>query len=245
MKKIILASLTSLLAAAAFGQTLPAPVASSQPATSNLQPATNPAPATDSAAAAASRAALNAAIAQAETPAAITTNSEPSLTGGLTLIAQTIYDAMPSNYAVAVYGTYAPSAPSSHKIGGGVLALWNINQYVGTGLGLDYLGSLYMPSANLKLQLPIKPIAWVGSSPFFTNFVLTPFVLGGIATPIAGAANDTRSIAGIASAGANLDVAQLWGGEVSLGAALTKWTGAGVDYSGNHYNFFVAWRHGF
>ena len=169
------------------------------------------------------------------------TNPPPdqsSVLGGVSQIGKAIVNAAPTNFVVAPYATYAPDAPT--KVGGGVLALWNFNEYVGAGMGLDYLGQFWMPSASVQLRLPVKPLAFMG----WTNFTATPFTLAGIATPLGGAGSDNRNVASILGAGASADVCKLFQGHLAVGGALVKWTGAG-DYSGNHYQIFVAYRQGF
>lgn len=167
-----------------------------------------------------------------------TSTNEPSLWNGLQTIVQSFGSSMATNFAVVPYATYAPDAPT--KFGGGVLGLWNINNNVGAGMGVDYLGQLWMPSADVQLKVPIHPLSFVG----LTNFTATPFVIGGVAIPLAGAKQDNRGVAGIAGAGAAVDVCKLWGGEVSVGGAAVEWSGAG-DYSGRHFEGFLAWRKGF
>ena len=59
-----------------------------------------------------------------------------------------------TNIAVAPYATYGLQ---NHKVGGGILALYNFNNYVGAGMGLDYFGDKFsIVSANVELKLPIR-----------------------------------------------------------------------------------------
>lgn len=142
-----------------------------------------------------------------------------------------------SNYVIAPYFTYAPDAPQ--KYGGGVLAVYNINNYVGAGVGLDWLGQFNMVSGNVQLKLPTHPLAFAGGA--WTNVTATPFAIGAIATPLGGAGSDNRSAATIAGAGAAVGVADWLGGKIDIGYGWVNWTGAG-DYSGNHHEFFLAWH---
>ena len=176
-----------------------------------------------------------------------TTNSPPdtnstSIWTGLEDIGKAIYDAAPTNFLVAPYATYAPNAPS--KFGGGVMAVMNVNNYVGVGVGADYLGGFSMVNASVKLQIPIKPLTFLGNSSFLTNFTVTPFALAGAATPFSGAGHANYSLASIAGGGGNIDIVLVCGGELSAGVAVINWQGAGA-YSGMHYSPFIAWRHGF
>ncbi|MGN6642067.1 MAG: hypothetical protein ACTHKU_03610, partial [Verrucomicrobiota bacterium] len=99
-----------------------------------------------------------------------------------------------TNWTVAPYATYAPNAPT--KLGGGVLAIYELNQYLGAAIGVDWLGQLYMPSGNVQLKLPLK----------VAGFQVTPFALGGIAIPLGGARSDNRNAAVIAGGGASATV---------------------------------------
>jgi hypothetical protein len=172
------------------------------------------------------------------------TNSAPPAPTSITLTTagETILDHLKkaTNYAVVPYLSYGLD---NHKVGGGVLALYNFNDFVGAGIGADYLGSFSLVSGNVQLKVPIKPLAFIGGN-FATNFTATPFIYSGMGTPISGAGNHNGGISTHAGAGAYFDVAKLWGGEVSVGAAWITRTGAGA-YSGKYLNGFVGWRHGF
>lgn len=148
-----------------------------------------------------------------------------------------------TNWAAVPYLTYAPDIQSDHKVGGGLLALYNVNEYVGAGLGLDWLGQFNLVSGNVTLRLPVHPLAFIGSE-WAKNFTVTPFGIGGIATPLGGAGEDNGRAAGIFGGGASFEVLKLAGGQVSTGAAVVNWTEAG-DYSGNHYQIFLSWNKDF
>lgn len=139
-----------------------------------------------------------------------------------------------TNWTVAPYLTYAPDAPQ--KVGGGVLAVYNINNYVGGGLGLDWLGQFNLVSGNITLKLPIR---------VNDNLTLVPFLIGGIATPLGGAGEDNGNVATIEGGGLHLaSTKRLLGGTIGGGIAWVNWTGAG-DYSGGHEQFFLSWRRSF
>lgn len=177
---------------------------------------------------------------QTNVPPPFVTNSASGLLGTVELIGKTVYDAIPTNFAVVPYLTYAPSAPKQY--GGGALAIYNVSQNVGAGLGLDWLGSFQMVSANVEFKVPVYPLRFLGSTGFVHDFQATPFAITGISSPISGGLSG--HIGGIVGAGAYVDVARLLGGEVSLGGGLTRWTDVGL-YSGNHYQAFIGWRKGF
>ena len=139
-----------------------------------------------------------------------------------------------SNWIVVPYATYAPDAPT--KIGGGVLALYNVNQFVGGGVGVDWLGHFSLVSGNLSLKYPINV------NLFGKSYTLSPFALGGVATATGGAGSNNGGISTIEGAGVAADkLFTLWGGQVGLGVAMINWTGAG-DYSGKHYQGFLSWH---
>jgi len=146
-----------------------------------------------------------------------------------------------TNYAFEPYMTYAPKAPT--KVGGGILAIYNLNNYVGAGFGVDYLGQFSLVSGNLSLKYPIA----LGQQLFPTNSYLyslkvVPFVLGGLGTPLGGTGGS--GISTIADAGAYFQFGELYGGKFNVGACYGQWTGAGA-YSGERYHIFVGWSKGF
>lgn len=140
-----------------------------------------------------------------------------------------------TNYAIAPYATYAPKAPT--KIGGGILGIYNVNNYVGAGLGLDWLGGFSMVSGNIQLKLPINMGQFIAS---MTNFTVTPFALGGIGAPFSGGSG--ASI--IEDVGAYAQFGHLLGGQFVVGASYGKWLGSG-PYDVTRYHGFFGWKKGF
>ena len=182
----------------------------------------------------------------AQTNAATATAQSPDTNavapGGLLATGELILKDLQSatNYAVAPYLSYGLN---NHKFGGGVLALYNFNNFIGAGIGADYLGQFSLVSGNVELKLPLRPLAFTGWS-FATNIVTTPFIYTGLGTPMSGAGGNNGGISTHIGGGLNMDVAKLWGGEISLGGALITRSGAG-DYNGKYVNAFLAWRRGF
>jgi len=188
--------------------------------------------------------------AQAQTNTAATNNptiqpstNPPTISGALT----ELYDALSTsglatatNYAVEPYLTYAPKAPGGNQVGGGALIVYNVSQFVGTGLGVDYLGQFSLVSANLTLRVPTHPFTFTGVA-WATNLAVVPFALAGVGTPLSGAG--TGAIA-ITDAGAYVSFGHLWGGKFNTGACYGRWDNAGA-YSGPRYHFFVGWSKGF
>jgi len=137
-----------------------------------------------------------------------------------------------TNWVVAPYGTYAPDAPT--KYGGGIIGFYNINQYVGAGPGVDWLGDFNLVSANLTLRLPIH----------VSKITTTPFIIAGLATPISGAGKANGQVATIAGAGLAVDLFKIKKVKVGAGYAYDLWTNAG-DFSGKHHQIFISGKMGF
>jgi hypothetical protein len=148
-----------------------------------------------------------------------------------------------TNYAFEPYATYAPKN-STHGalIGGGALIAYDVNDYVGVGLGIDYLGQLSLVSANLTLKLPTHPLSSFVSSGWLHDLTFTPFVLGGTGKPLSG--TSTGGVTVIQDAGAFIEVGHLWGGRFNVGACYGSWSNAG-KYSGDRYHAFLGWSKGF
>jgi len=149
-----------------------------------------------------------------------------------------------TNYAFEPYATYAPNLKT--KIGGGVLAIYNVNDYLGAGLGIDWLGQFSLVSGNATLKLPInageKAKHYIPALPdFVTNVVVTPFALAGLGTPLSGAGGNCSTIEDI---GAYVQIGHLSGGKFNLGACWGQWNNAG-EYSGKRYHIFAGWSKGF
>ena len=123
-----------------------------------------------------------------------------------------------SNWIVTSYGIYATGGTvdgGSKNVdpawGVGLAGLYKINDYVLTGLGLDYLpgsggSGLTMPSASAQLQYPIK----------MGRFVFTPLAYSGLATAIGGHGIDNGEAIGIFGTGAALSFTGHVGGFGSL-----------------------------
>jgi hypothetical protein len=145
-----------------------------------------------------------------------------------------------TNYSIDPYLTYAPHAPQGNKIGGGILAIYNVNNYAGLALGVDYLGQFSLVSGNATLKLPINMSTLISAS-WATNLTVSPFILGGVGAPLGGTSS---SVAIIADVGVATEFGELWGGRFNAGASYGTWLDAGV-YSGIRYHFFAGWSHGF
>jgi hypothetical protein len=141
-----------------------------------------------------------------------------------------------TNYAVEPYFTYAPKAPT--KVGGGVLALYNVNNYVGLGLGIDWLGSFSLISANVELSLPFHPLSQ------YPTLVAYPFVIGGAGTAYSGSGNFNGTVSTVEDIGAAVKFGHVLGGQFNAGLCYGQWTGAGA-YDVKRFHLFAGWSHGF
>lgn len=104
-----------------------------------------------------------------------------------------------TNWGFGAFSIIRPKAGNNPMaLGGGAVALYNFNKFVGTGVGVDVLNNrVTMPSAQFQLQAPIN----LGG----TNGVrATFFGLTGIATSVAGQGDDNYTVVGLFGGG--LDV---------------------------------------
>lgn len=172
------------------------------------------------------------------------TNTPPAAppTGGLLAAGETIWSDLESatNYGVAPYLSFGLN---NHKVGGGVLALYNFNNFIGAGIGADYLGSFSLVSGNVQLKLPLQPLQFT-KWPWATNITLTPFVYTGIGTPLSGSGQNNGGVSTHIGVGDYITFGHLWGGRFEVGGAYITRSGAGA-YSGKYANAFFSWSHGF
>lgn len=151
-----------------------------------------------------------------------------------------------TNWAIEPYFTYAPKAPT--KEGGGLLAGYNFNQFVGLYAGFDWLGQFSFMSGNVSLQAPfhVSTIAPAGlvSSLHLTNVVLSPFGLAGVGTAYSGAGSFNGSVSTTTDVGAYIKFGHILGGQANIGAAWGKWTGTG-PYDVSRYHVFMGLTWGF
>ncbi len=109
-----------------------------------------------------------------------------------------------TNWGIAGFGIYAPKSTSTTKsgssVGAGAVLLYNINSYVATGVGIDWLDNdITMPSAQVQFQAPFR----VGGT---NGITFRPFAFTGVATPIAGEGENNRTVAGIIGAGLGVKI---------------------------------------
>ena len=142
-----------------------------------------------------------------------------------------------SNYAVAPYATYAPSAPT--KWGGGVFVAYNVTDYVGVSVSGDWLGQFSIAGGGLTLKKNFN-LASIG----LPGVDATPFAIAEVGSAYGGAGTGNGGVSIITDAGIDLKFGHFLGGRFNAGAAWGKWTGAG-DYSGSRYHIFAGWSKGF
>jgi hypothetical protein len=143
-----------------------------------------------------------------------------------------------TNYSFDIYGTYAPKLPK--HLGGGIMAIYNVNNYVGAGIGVDYLGKFTLLSANATLQLPIKPFSGLTTN-WLSTVAVVPFQLMGGGLGGVGSANN-----GIVTedTGVYLNFGHVLSGQLNVGAAWGQWLNAGT-YTGHRDHVFFGWSKGF
>jgi len=165
--------------------------------------------------------------------------------GGIILAAENSGLLSASNYSFNAYVTYAPTLPK--HVGGGFIAIYNVNDYVGVGLGGDELGRFNILSANATLQLPVHPFTFItqtnGILASLATVAIVPFQLMGAAAPLSGTGGTSSGGPGavlIEDTGGYFQFGRVFGGSLDAGAAWGQWDNAGL-YSGKRYHFFVGW----
>lgn len=136
-----------------------------------------------------------------------------------------------SNWITAVYGI----ASTDHSTYGGGIGLgYRLSDFVVPFLRVDALQradtkdlEIWMPSGSLQLQVPFHLFG-------NTNFWVTPFAFGGIATPVSGRGVDNGSLVGIFGAGAAVRYKEHFG----LIADYEKWSG----FDGDQIRFGAYWK---
>jgi len=152
------------------------------------------------------------------TPAKAQTNSTPVYSPIIEFLS------VGSNYVVVPYGVYDLT---TDKIGGGLAIGYRLSEYVVPTLRLEAIdGEVFMPQANLTLQVPLHLL----QSEARPNglLTLTPLIYAGAATRL-NSANDGTAI-GVFGIGASVTLpsGQWYVPDYLLGA-YEHWTGGGLD----------------
>lgn len=133
--------------------------------------------------------------------------------------ARTAFDFLTSsstNWMVVPYGIVNSKFD---KFGGGIAVAYKLSEFVAPALRLDYYdGRVWMPSASLQLQAPVR---------IMNKFELIPFAFSGLATPLSGKGNENGTAVGIFGAGAAIRIGARW----DIIGDVEKWSGfEGLQY---------------
>lgn len=164
-------------------------------------------------------------LAQTNPPPApvIDTNLPPTLPGYVTTWLSFLSNTG-TNWLVSPYAIYVDDDVNS--MGGGIAAMYSLNEYALTGLRMDYVNEeLWMPSINVTLQLPIKVAGKV---------TVAPFAISGLATPLDGRGDDNGEAVAIVGAGLAVQVSK----SIGLVYDAEMWTG----FSGTQHRFGFYWK---
>lgn len=171
---------------------------------------------------------LSLALCQPKVTAQETTNSIPDLMPQPVTKVIEFLTTPSTNWFGAAYGIINTK---NHDVGFGVAAFYKVNDYVGAFLRLDELGgTLYMPSGNFQLQLPLSVMG---------KFEVIPFLTTGVAMPL-GRSEDGGAVAGIFGSGFafRLPADTAWYIPKDILFDVEKWTNVqGLQLRGG-----VAWR---
>jgi len=130
-----------------------------------------------------------------------------------------------TNFIVVPYGIVT-TGNNKYDAGGGVALAYSISEYFVAGMRMEYLNkAFYQASFNSQLQIPIT---------LFGKVTVVPFVLGGVAVPFGGSANDPGSVQGIAGAGMAVRLSK----KVDLIWDLEKWSAT----PGQQYRFGIGYK---
>jgi hypothetical protein len=114
-----------------------------------------------------------------------------------------------SNWIVATYGIMSSDM---EKFGGGVALAYKVTDFIAPVLRLDYYDeTVWMPSGSLQLQAPFVISGKVR---------ITPFIFGGVATPLSGKGGENGEVEGIFGVGLSASLSD----RISLVADIEKWT---------------------
>jgi hypothetical protein len=125
-------------------------------------------------------------------------------------------------------GTHALFDLTTKTAGGGIFAVYDLNNYVGGLVTLDYLNhNVYSVRGNVQLQLPI-PLKNLG-------ITLAPYSFAGVGTALGGKGGANGDPIGIVAIGAAVSW-KSW----AAGASYQRWTGGG--FNDNIASLFLAYR---
>lgn len=129
-----------------------------------------------------------------------------------------------TNWSPTVYATHFDN---NNALGGGLLVIYNFNDYVGAGLGADWAGNWRVFGGDLQIKKSF--IIW--------NHIVTPFAIAGVQSPVGGAGQDNGGLATVVGGGADI---QIWNKLHIAGGWLNR-TSCGT-YSGGSEFISASWR---
>lgn len=154
-----------------------------------------------------------------------------------------------TNWGFVGYGTLGDKKVNGQQAyGGGLLGIYSLNNFIGLGGGVDELTGLSgasqttIISANVQLQMPLRPLTLFSTNSFAQSFAITPFLYSGLGTPIGGALN--QSAISHEGEGINVDLFKFSNWQFGVGFAYIERQNAGA-YSGNYKNIFLSLHHPF
>lgn len=172
------------------------------------------------------------------TPGATNAQSTLGLVGGWALnAAEAIYNAMPTNLAIAPYGTYVVQ-PKKFGYGLAVAYNFNLSQTIQAGpiIALDHVDNFLGFSGGITAQATIHPFASLGA----TNFAIVPFAISAVGTPLAGSGSSNGGLETENSGGLLVNFGHVLGGHFFAGGTYGTRTGAGA-YSGPYIHGTAGW----
>jgi len=132
-----------------------------------------------------------------DTPQTTTTTSTNIISGPGWTAFQFLTTAGVSNWMLAPYAIYDTG---TKQAGAGIGAGYKINDFLVPTLRLDYLNKrVWMPSASMQLQAPVK---------IMNTLEFVPFAFAGIATPVSGRGDDNGEVTGIFGVGGAIRISQ-------------------------------------
>ncbi len=148
------------------------------------------------------------------------TNTQPAvITGPVADALKFITTSGASNWVVAPYLIYDDG---NREFGAGIGLGYQLSQYFVPTLRCDYLNKeIWMPSASMQLQAPVTIMG---------KLTATPFVFGGMATPLSGQEDENGSLVGIYGVGMSITLKK---DRLYLLGDVEQWNGA--KFTGRQY----------
>ena len=155
----------------------------------------------------------------------------------------------PTNYAAGVF-TGIKTSGDQYSIGAYVVE--NVNNNIGVMVGIDQLfgggktDSENVASGGLTLKAGTHPLRFLTSATntWAYNLVATPYVAALVTTPIGGTGDSAGSLGALVRSGVIIDVYNLNGWKIGVGADYGNRTGCG-NYNGNWIDLTFNVRKGF